>query len=340
MDPGHSLERIRRISVVAPMRDEAEHVESFVADLAAQDFEGEIEVIVADGSSADGSPELMRQAAERAKLDLRVIDNPDGWVSHGLNVCVAAAKGDLIIRLDCHARYSADYLRLCARASEETGAWNVGGTVIPEGETPMERAVACAMDNPFGGIGWTRAASASGRVEVDTVTYGAFRPEVFRVAGLFDEALVRNQDDEFNLRLRLAGGRIVLDPRISVRYRPRGSLRGVVSQYYQYGLWKAPVMRKHRQVLGLRSLAPVAMVGSLTGLGLAASASAGARKLLAAELALYVAGAVGFGIVGLRKRDEPLDLLPRVAATFPAFHLAYGIGMAHGWIRGASGRRA
>ncbi len=326
---------VQRISVISPMYNESSNIEDFVADLAAQDFEGEVELIVADGASTDGSLDLVRAAAKAAGVGVRVVDNPRRWVSPGLNACVAAARGDLIVRLDCHSRYPPDYLRRCALASEETRAWNVGGRLIPDGQTPTERAVACAMDVPFGGIGWTRAAAAVTRVEVDTVTFGAFRPEAFRHVGGFDETLLRNQDDELNLRIRLAGGRTILDPAIVVRYRPRGSLAGVWRQYYEYGLWKVPVMRKHRRVLSLRSLAPLVFVVGSGALGLAATRAPVARRLLVAEAGAYSAAASGFAVYSVRRRGEPLSLVPRVVATFPVFHLAYGLGMVQGFLKAA-----
>jgi succinoglycan biosynthesis protein ExoA len=342
MERGHSapattleerVKPIRRVSVIAPMRDEAENVEAFVANLAGQDFDGELEVLVADGNSVDGSVERLRAAADRAGLPLKVVDNAAGWVSPGLNACIRLARGDLIVRLDCHSSYPPDYLSSCARASEQTGAWNVGGRLEAVGQTPMERAIACAMDSPFGGIGWTRVAREPAPVETDTVTFGAFRPEAFARAGLFDETLVRNQDDEFNLRLRNAGGRIVLDPAITVRYRPRGTLGAVWRQYYEYGFWKVPVMLKHRRVLSARSMAPVVLVLTGTSLAAAGLRSATARRLLGVQAGLYGAAAVGFALDGLRRSDKPLSLLPRVAGTFPTFHLAYGLGMTVGGLR-------
>jgi succinoglycan biosynthesis protein ExoA len=328
---GHAATPIRTISVVAPIRNEGSNVEHFVSDLAAQDFAGEIEVLVADGNSDDGSAERLRAAAWAAGINLRVLDNPAGWVSQGLNTCIREARGDLIVRLDCHSRYSADYLRRCAELSERTGAWNVGGRLVPTGTTPMERAVACAMDSPFGGIGWTRAAGG-GPVETDTVTFGAFRPEAFKHAGMFDETLVRNQDDEFNLRLRRAGGQIVLDPDITVMYRPRGSIGRVWRQYYEYGLWKVPVMLKHRRVLTVRSVAPLAFV-----LGTAALVSIArfplARRLLVLQWSLYAAAGLAFAVRSVHDRGESWGLLPRVLAAFPAFHLGHGSGQAVGWLR-------
>ena len=252
-------------------------------------------------------------------------------MSQGLNACIRQARGDLIVRLDCHSRYPADYLRRCAELSEQTGAWNVGGRLVPTGTTPMERAVACAMDSPFGGIGWTRAA-ACGPVETDTVTFGAFRPEAFERAGLFDETLVRNQDDEFNLRCAAAGGPDRARPRITVMYRPRGSIAGVWRQYYEYGLWKVPVMLKHRRVLTMRSVAPLAFVLATSCCSRRDSLPDGAPPAGAAVVALRRRGRV-FAARSVRDHDEPWALMPRVLAAFPAFHLGHGSGQAVGWLR-------
>jgi glycosyltransferase involved in cell wall biosynthesis len=314
------------------MLNEAPYVEQVVSDIAAQDFEGHVEVIVADGGSTDDSVSLMLSAAKRREVRMSIVENPAGWVSQGLNLCIAQANGDLLVRLDCHSRYPPDYLRLCAEASEASGAENVGGVVLASGRTAMERAVACAMDSAFGGIGWTRHESAQERVEVDTVTFGAFRPEAFRQAGLFDESLRRNQDDEFNLRLRRAGGRIILDPAIRLFYTPRGSIRAVFRQYFDYGRWKIPVMRKHRRVLGLRSLAPVVLVLSLLALVVAAALWRPAAWALVAEVVLYIAFAIVFGVAALRRRREPIRLLPRVLAAFAGFHIGYGLGMLRGLV--------
>jgi succinoglycan biosynthesis protein ExoA len=323
---------IRTISVVAPVRNEGSNVDHFISDLAAQDYRGELEVLVADGNSEDDSAERLRAAAWSAGLKLSIIENPAGWVSQGLNACIRQARGDLIVRLDCHSRYPADYLRRCAELSEQTGAWNVGGRLVPTGTTPTERAVACAMDSPFGGIGWTRAA-ACGPVTTDTVTFGAFRPEAFERAGMFDETLVRNQDDEFNLRLRRAGGQIMLDPDITVMYRPRGSIVRVWRQYYEYGLWKVPVMLKHRRVLTMRSVAPLAFVLATILLFAATMRFPLARRLLVLQWSVYGAAGVGFAARSVRDHGEPWALMPRVLAAFPAFHLGHGSGQAVGWLR-------
>lgn len=324
--------RIRRVSIISPMRNEAEHVEDLVADIASQEYAGELEFFVADGGSTDDSAERLLAAGRRHGIPTTILDNPEGWVSHGLNRCIRAATGDLVVRLDCHSRYPPDYLRRCVAASEETAAENVGGVFVPTGRTATQRAVACAADTAFGGVHWTRHGSDE-RVEVDTVPYGAFRADVFRRIGLFDESLRRNQDDEFNLRLRLAGGRVVLDPSIRIFYVPRGTFARLFKQYYEYGRWKAPVMRKHGRATSLRSLVPGVFVVSVVVLALLAPLFSAALVLLAAEVAAYVFAALAFGVLCVRRRGESWRLLPRVVAVFPTLHVAHGLGMLVGLAR-------
>jgi succinoglycan biosynthesis protein ExoA len=347
------------VSIIAPMLNEAGQIDRFVADVANQDFAGDVEVIVADGGSTDGSVERLEAAASRRGLALTVLENPSSWVSQGLNACINRARGDLLVRLDCHSRYPSDYLRRCVLAAEEeSDALVVGGVIVAEGRTAMERAVACAMDSPFGGIGFYRLYTDDGhllkrlagavglrsarnghgarRADSDTTTFGAFRPEAFSRVGLFDESLRRNQDDEFNLRVRLAGGRIVLDPAIRVHYTPRGSLQGVFRQYHEYGLWKVPVMLKHGQLSSPRSFAPLVFVSSLVALAPVAVFSRAARRTLALELGAYAALAFASAGISIQGRRESWSLLPRVVTVFPAFHTGYGIGMLRGWARAAA----
>lgn len=328
------------MSVIAPMRNEGPYVEDLVADLTAQDIEEEFEVIIADGRSTDGSGEVLTNAAERMGLRLKLLDNPCGYASPGLNLCIREAQGDVIVRLDCHTRYPADYVRRCVEAVRETGAWNIAGIFTAIGTTPMERAGACALDSPFGGHNWTRKRAAGCRIEVDTNYLGAFPREALVRVGLYDEDLVVGEVEALNLALRKAGGKILLDPDIHSFYHPRGSFRSLFRQYYRYGYWKVAAMAKHGAVLSARSVVPCIFVLSLIGIGIAAIFSTTARWLLLAEVAVYVLGALVFGAVAIRRRRESLRLLPRVVGVFATFHVAHGLGMLHGGVRRLLGIRS
>lgn len=327
---------IKRVSIVVPMWNEAHRVDELVEDIAAQDVGAELEVLVADGRSTDGSVERLRTAAERVGLRLSVLDNPARLVADALNMCVERASGDLIVRLDCKSRYPPDYVRACVRAAEETDAWNVGGVVLPRGSMPKQRAFACAMDSPFGGIHWMREGVPTGRVEVDTVYCGSFRPHVLSTVGRFDPAMGPDHDDEFNLRLRRAGGHVLLDPDIRAYYRLPPSFGEVFAKYYDYGRFKVAVMRKHRTVVSARSLVPLAFVASLASLAPLAARSRLARRALAAEIGAYAGAAFAFGGAAVVRRRESRRLLPVVVATFPTFHVGYGLGMLRGLVDVAS----
>ena len=319
------------MSVVVPVRDEVPAaIAEALASVAAQDYGGRIEVVVADGSGVPAA----------APPGVRVVANPAGGAAAGLNAAVAAASHDIVVRCDGRCVLPPDYVRTAVRTLERTGAANVGGRQRPVGRTPFERAVALAMTTPLGaGDARYRLGGAAG--PVDTVFLGVFRRAALEAAGGFDETLLKNQDYELNWRLRRAGGTVWFDPALGVAYRPRGSLAALARQYHGYGRWKRVVARRHPRSLRWRQLA-----APLLALGLAASA-AGAVAAAFAEPArgvLAVAAAAapgayalvllaGSAAVGARRRDRAALRLPLVLATM---HLAWGSGFLRG--AGRAGR--
>ena len=322
-----------KLSIIIPCRNERSHVAGFLDSVLGQELEAgwEIEILVADGLSDDGTREVLEQFMQTAP-NVRMIDNPGRIVSTGLNAAIVAAKGDVIVRMDAHTVYAPDYVRRCVEALRESGADNVGGPWIAEGRGTLGRAIAAAFRSPFC-TGGGKAHDPGYEGEVDTVYLGCWSRSVFERVGLFDPDLVRNQDDELNFRLRRAGGRIWQTPRIGSSYAPRESLRALFRQYLQYGFWKVAVIRKHRALASWRHVVPALFVASIVALasalaaglvlGMPALTSVSAVALLA-ELALYalacVAGAAAFaGSLDWRA----LLLLPAVIAVH---QVAYGLG--------------
>jgi len=322
-----------KVSLVIPCRNEKGHIGQFLDSLLAQDLDPgwDIEILVADGMSNDGTRDLLRQYAQVAP-HVHMIDNPDRIVSTGLNAAIAAATGDVIVRLDAHTIYARDYVRECVRVLQQTGADNVGGPWVAEGRGTVGRAIAAAFRSPFCS-GGGKAHDPHYEGEVDTVYLGCWARTTFSRAGMFDPELVRNQDDEFNFRLRRMGGRVWQSPRIKSWYTPRASLSTLFRQYLQYGFWKVAVIRKHGALASWRHVVPALFVSSivvsllligLTALLGLSTAAIAIGAVLAGELVVYAVVCL-VCMIPLMRWLEPAALL-LLPVVFAVYHFAYGLG--------------
>jgi glycosyltransferase involved in cell wall biosynthesis len=290
------------VSVIAPCRNERAHVAAFCEAVAAQALPPGVtlELLIADGRSTDGTREWL---AQRADQDPRLawIDNPGLIVSTGLNRCLAQARGEVIVRMDLHTDYAPDYIAECLAALARTGADNVGGpwralgqgAEQGTGQGGVQSAIAAAFQSPWV-AGGARSRDLAHEGPVDTVYLGCWPRSSFERFGGFDETLVRNQDDEHNLRIHRGGGRVWQSARIRSAYRPRATLAQLFRQQRQYGYWKPFVMRKHGQAAALRQWVPGVFVAALGGLGLAGLVWAPARAgflALATAYGLYLLAA-------------------------------------------------
>lgn len=314
------------VSVVIPCRNERAHIESCVRSVLGQQGVSGLEVIVADGMSDDGTREILRDIENQVPC-LRVIENPAGIVSTGLNAAIRLAQGDIILRMDAHTKYASDYVSQCVAVLNETGADNVGGPWIAKGDGFVSQAIAAAFQSWFG-AGGARGHDTGYEGEVDTVYLGCWPRRTFDRIGYFDEELVRNQDDELNLRLSRAGGRIWQSPRIKSWYTPRGSLAALVRQYAQYGYWKVRVIQKHKLPASVRHVVPGCFVLLLASLPLAGLLSRAAVWTWAGLVTAYIVCDIGASLsVAVRKGFRFFPLLPFI---FPCFHIGYGYGFLRG----------
>jgi cellulose synthase/poly-beta-1,6-N-acetylglucosamine synthase-like glycosyltransferase len=250
------------ISVLAPIRNEEHTIKECIDSILNQDYSPDkMEILVIDGVSTDTTRDIINQLAPSR---LRVLTNPRKTVPHALNTGLERAKGDIIVRVDGHATLEPDYLSRCVDHLQRTGADCVGGVILSKNSTLTGRAIALAMSSPFG-VGNARFRTSGKAGFVDTLAFGAYRKPVFEQLGVFDEELTRCQDDEFNYRLRKAGGSIYFTPEIRSHYTPRSSLLKLWKQYFQYGLYKVRVLQKHLRMMQLRQFVPPLFVMGLFG---------------------------------------------------------------------------
>lgn len=317
------MNEARRVSAIAPCRNEGAHLGAFVDAVRGQQLPPgwTLELVVADGASDDGSRERLAEIAAREPW-LTVVDNPQRIVSTGLNRALDAARGEVIVRMDLHTTYASDYVAQCLATLERTGADNVGGPWRAQGEGPWGRAIAAAFQSRWVAGG---AASRSLTYEgpVDTVYLGCWPRATFERFGRFDESLVRNQDDEHNLRIVRGGGRVWQSPAIRSSYRPRESLGAFARQWLQYGYWKPFVMRRHGQPASVRHLLPALFVAALAFALLAVPLGAGVQPL-ALLLAAYAAALVLLSATVVVRL--PLTSWWRLPVVVAVQHLAYGAG--------------
>ena len=315
------------VSIIAPCRNERAHIDAFCDCALAQRLPDgwQMELLVADGASDDGThARLVERAAADARL--RVVDNPGRIVSTGLNACIARAQGEVVARLDIHTQFAPDYLARCIDTLERSGADNVGGPWVARGQGAWGRAIAAAFQSRWV-VGGARSRDVDFEGEVDTVYLGCWpRATLARVGG-FDETLVRNQDDEHNLRIRLAGGRVWQSARIRSGYQPRGSPRQLFGQQLQYGYWRPFVLRKHRQAGSVRQLVPMVFIAACAVCVVLAPAF---HLGLVALLGLYAAYLLTASVLAARQARE-LGLAWRLPLVIAAYHLGYGWGSLRGW---------
>lgn len=315
------------VSVIIPCRNERDHIQSTLQSILSQEVpDGGFEVIVADGMSDDGTRNILMQLAEE-DYRLHIIDNPYGIVSTGLNAAIRLARGEVIMRMDVHTSYAPDYIRQCVKLLNETAADNVGGPWVAAGKGTMGKAIAAAFQSSFANGGApSHDPNYSG--PVDSVYLGCWRRDIFDRIGFFDEELVRNQDDEFNLRVSRSGGKIWQSTKIKSRYHPRETLRHLFCQYVQYGYWKARIIQKHSLPASIRHVIPAFFVFVLCVLPVLSIFSVTALWALVAVVSSYLA----FNMVASTYTAGSSDwlLFPFLPGVFATFHFAYGWGFLKG----------
>lgn len=315
------------VSVIVPARNESVWIQRCLGSIMEQDYPRDrMEIIVVDGMSDDDSPAILRSLTE-ADERIVLLSNPARIVPSSLNMALRIARGEIIARVDAHTTLESDYLSAGVELLERTGASNVGGPMVSIGGGPAADAIAAAMGSRLGIGAYFHYATEE--AECDTVYMGMWPRRVFEEVGLFDEELVRNQDDEHSYRVRKRGGRVIVSPRMRSRYQNRDSWPKLAKQFFQYGLWKVRVLQKHPGQMSARHFVPpfflaglaagVLLSPWLTGLG---SAVLGAG--LAYLFVLVVAGlSHGGGVLqGLR-----------TATAMLIIHQAWGLGFLVGMVR-------
>jgi len=326
---GDTEQRLPDVTVVIPCRNEGKFIDECLSSVTAQDYGAVVEILVVDGMSEDRTREKVLTWATRDRR-IRLLDNPDRVVPHALNLAIKQAAGEIIVRMDAHSIFPSDYIRRCVEGVRRHRAWNYGGRVVnlSRQRTPVSRAVAAVTNHPCG-VGNARFRYANKVCVADTVPFGCFPRWVFNKVGLFDERLVRNQDNELNARIVRAGGTILLDPTVEIGYYNQQTLRGLMRQAWWTGSWNTITHALCPHAFRWRHALPgVFALGVLTLVVAAATALLTGRAaplwLVGTAFVPYAAAMVWMAATLAPRKGLLVAALAPVVAFI--YHLVYGLG--------------
>ncbi|MFC1997932.1 glycosyltransferase family 2 protein [Chloroflexota bacterium] len=317
-----------QVSVIIPCYNEKATIRLLLDALIVQTYpRQEMEVIVADGMSTDGTRiEIATWSIENPTLVIRVVDNLKRAIPSGINRAIEAAQGEFIIRLDAHSLPNQDYVQLCVNALQNGRGDNVGGIwrIQHRGDGFVARSIAAAAAHPLG-VGGAQYRVGGRPQAVDTVPFGAFRRDLVDRIGLYDELLLSNEDYEYNARIRKTGGVVWFDPQIQSTYFARSTFRDLARQYWRYGYWKLQMLRRYPETIRWRQGLPPLLVLSFLCLGLLSIWFMWARWVLIIETLLYGLSTVIAGLQ-LGKKHASWQMIGGVPLSIITMHFSWGTG--------------
>jgi len=256
------------VSVVVPCRNEVRTITQVLRDLDAQTFSDAFEVVIADGMSTDGTRELLAELQQSAwGFDLHVIDNPAQIIPSALNRAVEASRGMFIVRVDGHSRVGPTYLTEIVHPLRSGMADVVGPQIqlLAGSSAPLAEAIAVCSGSALGTGGTASRRALTAPVDVSHAVMSCYRRDVWERNGGYDEALLSNEDFDFDMRAHRRGARILALPSPVFSLVARSTLGALAQQRWRYGWWKGAVLHKMPSSLHMRQAIPViSLIAALT----------------------------------------------------------------------------
>ncbi len=315
------------VSIIIPILNEENYIAKCIESIVSQDYPKEnMEAILIDGDSSDKTVEIINSYIEKYPF-IKILKNPNKTVQFALNIGIKGAVGKYIVRMDAHAEYATDYVSKCIEYLEKTGANNVGGPMIAKGKNDIQKVVAAAYHSPFA-LGGGKFHIEGFEGYADTVFLGSFEREYLLDIGLYDERLPRSEDDDLNFRIAENGGKIYITPEIKSVYYPRDSYKKLFKQYYEYGVWKVAVIKKHKKPARISHLIPMLFVLYLLVFGSLSIFLKPVLYAFLAILAVYILLDAYFSFKSKYIRSFQNRL--RLMYVHFILHLSYGLGFWQG----------
>jgi len=326
-----STEELPLVSVVIPERNEREYIAECLRAIQTQSYpDSLIEILIADGMSDDGTREIIAEFIQQDSR-IKMLDNPQKIVPTGMNIMLRQVRGDVVVRVDGHCIIDRDYILNCVNHLIHGKNVAVGGPMrtIESGE--FGKAISLATSSKFG-VGNSSFRTESGETKfVDTVPFPAYLKSLILEVGYYDEELVRNQDDEYNYRIRSFGHPILLADDVRSVYYARSSYKKLWKQYFQYGVYKIRVLQKHPKQMSLRQFVPFFFVVGLSITLLLSVTTTWGWVAFSALVGVYLTLSLIFSMKLSSRHGR--ELLFKLPIAFAILHISYGLGFIVGLFR-------
>lgn len=322
------------VSVVIPCRNEEKFIGRCLDSIIQQDYPKQnLEILVVNGMSEDRTKEIVEEYRKKYPF-IKPLENPKKYTNFAFNIGVKESKGEIIMIMGAHATYQQNYVSKCLKYLNEYNADNVGGIwkIVPGENSVIAKAIALASSSIFGaGDAYYRRGYSRGIKWVDTVFGGCYKKEVFNKIGLFNENLFRSQDMDLNLRLKKAGGKILLVPSIVTYYYSQPTMEGFLKHNFGDGIWVTYPLKFGIRAFSWRHMIPLVFVASLILSLFLSLFFWPARFIFYLILGGYILLTLFFSIkISLKKGFKYLLVMPVV---FAIRHLAYGLGSIFGLLK-------
>ena len=317
------------ISVIMPVLNEEAHIADAIESVLAQEYPGDVELLLAIGPSTDKTNEIAAAIAKKNKK-VRLIDNPRGLTTVGLNECIRQSKHEIIIRIDAHSEPAEGYFKRGVEILQEQNADLVGGIMDARGKAAFQSAVAWAYTSRFG-IGGANFHVGGKAGEAESAYLGIFKKSALERVNGYDEEIIRGEDWELAQRIKKTGGLVWFSPELRVVYWPRGTVAKLAKQFLATGIWRGDLTKRDPSGASRRYWIPPLVVFACVS-GIFSLSYGNVFGIL--PTAFYL-----LGVAFLATTASNMSLKQRVAimVALPIMHFSWGIGFWRGYFFGATG---
>ena len=318
------------VTVIMPVRNEQAHLAGAVESVLSQNYPGNLEITLAIGPSIDQTFIVAKELAAKYP-NIKLIENPKGLTTSGLNLAIALSTSDVIIRVDAHSELSPNYIARGVEILAETESVLVGGVMSAVGKTALQKAVAFGYGSRFGlGGGSYHVGGKAG--EAESAYLGIFDAKALKKVGGYDEKIIRGEDWDLAQRLKASGGKVWFSPELVVKYWPRSNIKALAWQFYSTGIWRGDLTRRAPGKASIRYFLPPLALLLLVGLVVLASLGVIGELDLIIPIALYL-----LVLAFASATAKQLGILDRLAifVALPVMHLSWASGFWIGFAFGA-----